>query len=70
MGLFCQNQYIEDQIAISSLKNTSQNKIFKWIESFGWDNTKKSCESLIFIVAPWEKEISFYRKGKEEKIFK
>ena len=33
-------------------------------------NTKKTCESLIFIVAPLEKEIRFYKKGKREKIFK
>ena len=45
-------------------------KLLKLTESFGWDNTKKSCESLIFIVVSYEKEISFYRKSKEEKILK
>ena len=27
-------------------------KLLKLTESFGWDNTKKICESLIFIVVP------------------
>ena len=44
--------------------------MLKLTESFSWDNTKKSCESLIFTVIPQEKEISFDRKGKEEKILK
>ena len=51
VGVFRQKQCIK-KIKITSFKNISENKILKWTESFGWDNTKKSCESLIFIVVP------------------
>jgi len=32
----------------------------------GWDNTKKSYESLIFIVVPQEKENRIKRKAKDK----
>ena len=70
VGVFRQKQYIKDKITVASLKSNTENKILKWAESFGWHNTKESCESLIFIAVSSEKEISFYRKGKEEKILK
>ena len=67
VGVFYQKQYIKDKITIASLKNISENKILKWTEIFGWDNTKKSGESLIFIVVPLVKLV-FIEKVKK-KIF-
>ena len=67
VGVFRQKQYIKDKIITPSLKNISENKILKWTESFGWDNTKKELWKPYFHCGPLGKEISFYRKSTEEK---
>ena len=49
----------------SFFKNISENKIRKRTEIFDWDNTKKSCERLMSILALKKRKLGFIKKVKK-----
>ena len=67
VGVFYQKQYIKDKITIASLKNISENKILKWTESFGWDNTKKSLKALFSLWSLKKRKLVFIEKVKKKR---
>ena len=66
VGVFRQKQCIK-KITITSFKNISENKILKWTESFGWDNTKKSLKALFSLWSLKKRKLVFIEKIKKKR---